>query len=45
MGHSHLAGVNQIVGNSIIVGMRIFNIGEGLGFVSGRSRVFVRLPL
>lgn len=45
VGHSHLAEASQIVGNSIIVGMRIFNIGGGLGFVGGRSRVFVRLPL
>lgn len=26
-GHSHLGGANQIVGISIIVGMRIFSIG------------------
>lgn len=29
---SHFAGVNQIVGKSMIVGRRIFNIVEGLSF-------------
>lgn len=35
VGHSHLAGVNQVVGTSIRVGIRIFNIVGGLGFEGG----------
>lgn len=42
VGHSHLVGVNQAVGISIIVGMRIFSIGGDLGLVGDRSRAFVR---
>lgn len=40
VGQSHLAGVSQVVGMSISVGMRIFSIAVGLGFVGGRFRVF-----
>lgn len=40
VGHSHLGGVNQIVGTSIIVGIRIFSIVGGLGFGVGLCRVF-----
>lgn len=40
VGHSHLAGVNQAVGTSIRVGMRIFSIVGDLGFVGGLFRVF-----
>lgn len=40
MGQSHFEGVSQIVGNSIIVGRRIFNIVEGLGFGGGPIHVF-----
>ena len=43
MAHSFLAGVNQMVGISIIVGIRIFSIVKGLRFGGGLSRVFVRL--
>lgn len=45
MGHSHLAGVIQVVGISIIVGIRIFSIGEDLGLEDGQSRGFVQWPL
>lgn len=40
VGQSHLAGVSQVVGMSISVGMRIFSIVAGLGFEGGRFRVF-----
>lgn len=40
VGHNHLGGVNQAVGTSIRVGMRIFSIVGGLGFVSGLSRAY-----
>lgn len=39
MGHIHLAGVAQIVGISIRVGTRIFNIVGGLVLVGGLSHV------
>lgn len=35
VGHSHFMGVSQIVGMSMMVGIRVFNIGEDLGFVDG----------
>jgi len=37
-GQSHLAGVSQVVGTSMRVGMRIFSIVGGLGFVAGQFR-------
>lgn len=37
-GQSHLEGSSQVVGTSINVGMRIFSIVGGLGFVSGQFR-------
>lgn len=40
-GQSHLEGENQIVGNSIIVGIKIFNIVVGLGLVGGLFHGFV----
>lgn len=40
---SHFAGLSQIVGKSMSVGIRIFNIGGGLGFEGGLYRVFVQL--
>lgn len=40
MGHSHLAGANQVVGMSIRVGMRIFSIVGGLGFGGDQSHGF-----
>jgi len=43
-GHSHLGGANQIRGNSISVGIRIFSIGAGLSFVGGLCRVFGLSP-
>lgn len=42
VGHSHLAGVIQAVGMSIMVGIKIFNIGGGLGFVGGQYRGYER---
>jgi hypothetical protein len=45
VGHSHFAGVSQAVGTSISVGIRIFSIVGGLGFVGDRSRGFGRLLL
>lgn len=42
VGHSHLAGVSQVVGTSISVGTKIFSIVVSLGFVDGRFRVFGR---
>lgn len=41
--HNHLLGVNQIVGISIRVGIRTFNIVVSLGSVIGRFHGFVRL--
>lgn len=38
--HSHFGEVIQIVGNSIIVGIKIFNIVGGLRIVGGLSRGF-----
>lgn len=35
MVHSHFGEVVQIVGNSMIVGIRIFSIVGGLGLVGG----------
>ena len=43
--HNHFAGLSQIVGKSMSVGMRIFNIGGGLSFGGGLCRVFVQLLL
>jgi hypothetical protein len=43
--HSHFAGLSQIVGKSMSVGIRIFNIGGGLSFGGDLCRVFVRLLL
>lgn len=43
MGHNHLPGTNQVVGTSMRVGSKIFNIVGGLGFVDGRNRGFVQL--
>ena len=40
MGQSQLRLSNQAVGISMSVGIRIFSIGGGLGFVVGRSREF-----
>lgn len=37
-GQSHLAGESQVVGTSIRVGIRIFSIVGGLGFVGGQFR-------
>jgi len=34
-GHSHLGGAIQVVGISIRVGIKIFNIAGGLGFGAG----------
>lgn len=42
VGHNHLVGAIQAVGTSIIVGIRIFSIGEGLGLVSDQSHGFVQ---
>lgn len=42
---SHFAGLNQIVGKSMSVGIRIFSIEGGLGFGGGLCRVFVQLLL
>lgn len=39
--HSHFLLINQVVGISIIVGIRTFNIVVGLGFLGGLCRVFV----
>lgn len=36
--HSHFEGDNQIVGNSMIVGIKIFSIVVGLGLVGGLFR-------
>lgn len=40
--HNHFVGVTHVVGNSMIVGIRIFSIGEDLGFGGGQSHGFVR---
>lgn len=37
-GHSHLAGTAQAVGTSISVGIKIFSIAGGSGFVVGLFR-------
>lgn len=42
VGQSHLGETSQAVGTSISVGMRIFSIVGGLGFVSGQCRGFGR---
>lgn len=42
VGQSHLAGESQAVGTSIRVGMRIFSILRGLGFLGGLCRGFER---
>lgn len=42
VGHNHLMGVSQAVGINIVVGMRTFSIGGGLGLGGGQSRGFVR---
>lgn len=39
VGHSHFEGTSQVVGISIIVGIKIFNIGEGSSFVSDLTHV------
>lgn len=41
--HSVLIGANQIVGKSVMVGIKIFSIVEGLWLVSGRIRGCGRL--
>lgn len=43
MGHSHLLGTNQVVGISMRVGSKIFNIVGGLSFVNGQSRGYEQL--
>lgn len=48
--HNHLAGTSQVVGTSMIVGMRIFNIVGDLGRQFDRFHVYgpwllVRLSL
>lgn len=45
VGQSHFDGASQVVGTSIIVGIRIFSIVGGLSFVDGLCRVFERLQL
>lgn len=45
MGHSHFLLIIHVVGKSMIVGIRIFSIGEGLGFVSYRNHVSVKWQL
>lgn len=40
VGQSHLRGVSQIVGSSIMVGTRIFNIVRGLGYGGGLFHEF-----
>ena len=45
VGQSHLAGTTQVVGTSISVGIKIFSIVRGLGFVIGRSHGSGRLQL
>lgn len=42
-GQSHLCGVSQMVGMSIIVGTKTFSTAVGLGFSGGLSRVSGRL--
>lgn len=37
MVHSHFGADSQIVGKSMIVGIRIFSIVKDLGFVGGRT--------
>jgi len=44
-GHSHLTGASQAVGINIRVGIRIFNIVGGLGFLGGRNHGYGRLLL
>lgn len=44
-GHSCFGLHSMIVGSNIIVGSRIFNIVEGLGFVVGLNREFVKMLL
>lgn len=45
VGQSHLGGTSQIVGINIRVGMRIFSIVVGLGFVVGLCRGCGQLQL
>jgi len=43
--HNHFLCVNQVIKNNIIVGIKIFNIVEDLGFVNYQTHVIGRWRL